>query len=169
MKKKSVKVFALLMAMTFILTGCGGKKAPDEWYAELLQYYKDGFADEWKHEKDDFVILDDMKDPKNKFGYLMKDLDGDGNDELLIGIIDDSKETKFTDICIWHWDFGANRSMFTGDGYYYYICDNGLIKEECWRGSETEIRYMKYDGAENSFPIVDTEGTPAKFELTPLN
>ena len=72
MKKKSVKVFALLMAMTFILTGCGGKKAPDEWYAELLQYYKDGFADEWKHEKDDFVILDDMKDPKNLIKKLFK-------------------------------------------------------------------------------------------------
>ena len=169
MKKKSIKVFALLMAMAFMLTGCGGKKAPDDWYAELLQYYKDGFADGWQHEKDDFVICDDMKDPKNKFGYLLKDLDGDGTDEMLIGIIDDSKETRFTDICIWHWDFGANRSFYTGDGYYFYLCDNGLIKEESWRGSETEIRYMKYDGSENSFPIVDTTGTPGKYELTPLN
>ena len=167
--KKFTKVFLVAMALAFVLTGCGGSYVPDDWATENINYYKVGFKDQWKHEDADYNICPEMKDPNNKFGYLLVDLDGDGGDELLIGIIDDAKETKFCDLIIYHKDFGPTRSFACGDEYYFYLCAGNVIKMESWRGSETEISYMKYDSSENSFPIIESDAMPKKFELTPLN
>ena len=102
---------------------------------------------------------------------MLRDLDGDGAEELLVGIIDDEPETKFTDILIWHSDIGAFRILSGGDGYYIYLCDNNVIKMDKWYGSQTLTDYMEYNSANNSFTILDPAPavTPGKYELTPFN
>ena len=165
--KKIIKLLTLMLVLLFVLTGCGlRKKAPKKWYEGNINYYKEGVKDKWAHVDSDYYVPEDYK--KEKLGYLLKDLDGDGTDELFIGIIDDSSETKFTDIIIYHNDFGPTRSFCTGEGYYIYICDNNIVRQDSWLGSETETRYMKYNSDENSWPIIDTKSTARKFELTPF-
>ena len=165
--KKISKICVLLLTFAFLLTGCGSY-VPKEWYTGNINYYKLGFSDGWKNEEADFNVCEEMKDPNNKFGYLLVDLDGDGGEELLIGIIDDSPATKFTDLIIYHRDFGPTRSFRAGDGYYFYLCAGNIIKMDSWYGSQTKTDYMQYDSKENSFPIVDSAPTPLKVELTPF-
>ena len=168
MKKRLVRlVLSGLTALT--LCGCSlglGSRVPADWYNETLEYYREGFSSDWANEREDLFIHDEMKDPNNKFGYLLRDLNGDGADELLIGIIDDSEETKFTDLFIWHSDFGAFRSLNCGEGYYMYICDDNVIKMDSWYGSETKIDYMVYEPEGDAFLIVDGGSNPGHFELT---
>ena len=171
MKKKSVRL-ALACSMALTLCGCSikiGTKIPAEWYNETLEYYREGFSSDWANEREDLHISDEMKDPDNTFGYLLRDLNGDGADELLIGIIDDSEETKFTDLYIWHSDFGAFRSLNCGDGYYMYICDDDVIKMDSWYGSQTKVDYMVYEQDGDAFLIVDGGSNPGHFDLTPFN
>ena len=104
MKKVFKTVAASLIAATLV-TGCGGTYVPDGWYNQTLKYYKEGFETGWKNEDPDLYICEEMKDKKNNFGYLIKDLDGDGGEELLIGMNEGSGPTKFTDVYIWHKDF----------------------------------------------------------------
>ena len=167
--KRFTKIFLVAMTLAFVLTGCGGSYVPEDWATENINYYKVGFKDQWKHEDSDYIICPEMKDPNTKFGYLLTDLDGDGGDELLIGIIDDAKETKFCDLIIYHKDLGPTRSFSCGDGYYFYLCAGNVIKMDSWYGSETKTEYMKYDSSGNSFPVIDSTAMPKKFDLIPLN
>lgn len=163
--KKITGIIMILICSGF-LSSCRSYYIPPNWYDETLAYYEEGFAGGWKNEKKDMFISDELKDENIEFGYLLKDLDGDGADELLIGIIDDKDVTRFTDILIWHRDIGAFRIMSAGEGYYLYLCDFDLIREDSWYGSETKTQYMRYDSKDNSFLIVNEEGKPKKFELT---
>ena len=161
----------LVLAGLMILTLCGcslnfGNKVPKDWYNETLDYYSEGFSSDWANEDPKLYISDEMKDPDNTFGYLLRDLNGDGVDELLIGIIDDSEETKFTDLYIWHSDLGVIRSLNCGEGYYMYLCDDDVIKMDSWYGSQTKIDYLKYDPEGNQFMYVDGGSNPGHFELT---
>ena len=163
--KKVIALYALMLVLLFVLTGCG-RKAPKNWYEGNINYYKEGVKDNWEHVDSDYYVCEEYK--KEKLGYLLIDLDGDGTDELLIGIIDDSSETKFTDIIIYHNDFGPKRVFSDGDGYYIYLCDNNIIRYDSWYGSETKTEYMKYNSDDNSWPIIDTKALARKVELTPF-
>ena len=164
--KKAIRIIALTLAMAFLITGCGANnKANETWYEGTINYYKEGFANGWKNEEPDYYITDEMKDKNNKFGYLLRDLDGDGINEVLIGLIDGSSETKFTDIIILHKDFGPYRSFSCGEGYYIYLYDDNVIRCDKWYGSETQTDYMKYDSKNNSFPIVDGGSKPGRYDL----
>ena len=166
--KNQIKFLAITLASVILLAGCSLKKpVPKNWYDVTLETYREGFRTGWKDEQG-LNITDEQKDPNNKFGYLLRDLDGDGASELLIGIIDDSTETKFTNIIIWHRDFGARVVFTTGEGYYLYLCDNNVIRQDSWYGSETQTQYMVYNSDENSFPIVDGGSNPQKVTLTPF-
>jgi hypothetical protein len=166
MKKIIVCIF-LFAAMALALTGCDNKpKIPEEWYKETLKYYSEGFADGWKAEKDTLFVADEMKDTNNRFGYLLKDLDGDGADEVLIGFMDDENETRFIDVFVWHSDIGAFRILHAGDGYYIYLCENNILRVDKWYGSKTLTDYMKYQPGNNSFLKVNETAAPLKCGLT---
>lgn len=165
--KKSIKFAALGAAAVMTLTSCGtNEKIPEDWYKETLKYYTDGFSDGWSTERSGLEVADEMKDPANKYGYLLKDLDGDGTVEVLIGVLDDSPETKFIDLYIWHSDIGAFRIFHSGDDYYMYLCENNIIRMDSWHGSTPEIRYMKFNPENNSFTVLNETATPQKCELT---
>ncbi len=149
-------------------TGCVVRHIPKDWYKETIEFYEEGFASGWANEKENLQINDEQKDPNNRFGYLLRDLDGDGADELLIGLIDDSEETKFTDIYIWHSDIGSFRIISAGEGYYVYLCPDNVIREDSWYGSKTKINYMTYVSKDNAFLHVEAGGKPEKFELIPF-
>lgn len=167
--KKFTKIIALTAAAALSLSACVGRpKVPEDWYKKTIQYYTDGFSDGWKNEKPDLDVAEEMKDPSKQFGYLLKDLDGDGTVEVLVGVIDDSPETKFIDLYIWHSDIGAFRIFHSGDDYYMYLCENNIIRMDSWHGSTPEIRYMSFNPENNSFKILDQTATPQHCELTPF-
>lgn len=166
--KRLLKSIGIIAAVTAALSGCVSKpKIPEKWYEKTLEYYSEGFSDNWKNETTDLYVAEEMKDPDNKYGYLLKDLDGDGADELLIGVIDDSDVTKFIDVFIWHSDVGAFRIFHSGDDFYLYLCDDNILREDSWYGSKTtKTRYLKYQPENNSFLVVNEGSDPRKCELT---
>ena len=173
-------------------TGSFGKnKAPKHWYNKTLDYYKAECDSHWKANLDpkDYELTrgitgssyivhadgtkeevasgyEEYQDENNRFGYYLTDLDGDGTDEVLIGIVDDSEATKFMELCIWHNDFGAYNPMTNGNGYYFYLCEDGIIRNDTWYGSKTKTEYMKYDSEENSWPIIEPETPPKPLKCT---
>ncbi|MBR3269424.1 MAG: membrane lipoprotein lipid attachment site-containing protein [Oscillospiraceae bacterium] len=171
--KRNMKRMILLAVLSLAVTGCGQKKTkerrpkiPADWYRETLQYYREGFDGGWKNERSDLNVSDEMKDGNNKFGYLLQDLDGDGASEVLIGLMDDSAETKIIDVFIWHSDRGAFRILHGGEGYYIYLCEQNVLRMDSWRGAATDTKYMKYDSKNNSFTELSEEAVPQKLELT---
>ncbi len=161
----------LIVATVMLIASCGSRsKVPEGWYQDTLDYYAEGFRTNWANEKrelHDPVIGTDLKDPRNKFGYLLIDLDGDGGEELLIGIMDNDAHTKFTDVYIWHSDLGAFQIMSKSEGYYAYLCNGNVLRVDSWYGSQTETQYMAYNSDNNSFTILnDTKYIPMKIELT---
>ena len=166
MKRMIINLMAAGLAMVFFC-GCEFKPPiPADWYEVTLDYYKTGFETGWANEDPSVWISDEMKDPDNSFGYLLTDLDGDGADELLIGLMDDSEVTKLTDIYIWHRDIGSFRIMTGGEGYYMYLCEGNVVRVDSWYGSETKTEYMTYDSSDNSFLIIEGPAEPLKIELT---
>jgi hypothetical protein len=164
--KRMHKCTAILTISALLISGCSFSPKPATWYEPTLDYYKEGFESGWANEDPKLFISDEMKDTGNSFGSLLTDLDGDGLNELLIGIKDDSDETKFTDVYIYHSDLGPYRVLSGGEGYYIYLCDDNVIRMDSWYGSETEIKYMSYDSNDNAFLIIDSGSKPGKYELT---
>jgi len=157
------RILSLVLACIF-LTGCG-HFAPKDWYKDTLKYYEEGFGSDWKTERSDLRVCDEMKDKKYKFGYLIIDLDNDGTDELLLGFNEDGV-TKFTDLYIWHSDIGAFRIVSSGYEYYMYLCDDNIIREDSWYGSNTKTRYYKFISKDNALLNVDSGSLPRECELT---
>lgn len=164
----TVLIFALLLTAASSLTGC--KKAVlKNWYAEALDFYGNGIKNVFMEEPRNYAVSSDLKNKNNKFGYLLYDLDGDGVYELLIGIIDNSSRTKFTSIVVYNSDLGPYCSLSGSNGDYYYLCADGVIKQEIksFRTNVPEM-YFRYDSSTNSFNRIDGEGKyiPMKWELT---
>lgn len=165
------RILSLMFTAVFMLSACHvslPNAVPKNWYSGTLDYYREGFETGWKNEDPKFNVPYDMKDPANKFGYLLTDLNGDGADELLVGIIDDSEETRFLDVVIWHSDIGAFRIFSAGDGYYIYLCDENVLRMDSWYGSETKTDYMVYNPEGDTFINVDDGSKPRAVELTPF-
>lgn len=90
------KKVAMMLALSGIIvssTGCGlgtiGKmvrnKVPKEWYVTTRDMYIEEFKAGWPNENGDIRPLEEYRDKSKKFGYYLVDLDGDGNDEFLVG------------------------------------------------------------------------------------
>lgn len=148
-------------------TACKGK-APKEWYKESLEYYRDGVKNGFKEELPKLGVPDELKDKNNRIGYLLKDLDGDGVVELLIGIIDDGSCTKFTNVVVSHSDLGPYSLLNGSGGYYIYLCSGNVLELDRWYGSETKKEFMKFQSKNNSFEVLEGDGKylPMKWELT---
>lgn len=157
----------LLASVVFVSAGCM-TKAKKEWYKEALEYYRDGIKNGFKDELNKLIAPDELKDGKHRIGYLLRDLDGDKVDELLIGIIDDENRTKFTNVVVRHGDLGPYCLISGTNGYYTYLCADNVLMTESWYGSKTEKTYKRWDSKKNAFTIIEGEGKylPMKWELT---
>ena len=82
----TVLTVAFLLALVPGITGC--KIIPKKWYEPTLSYYSDGIKNGFTEEYGNLLVPSDLKDSSVKKGYLLADLDNDGVDELLIGLID---------------------------------------------------------------------------------
>ena len=174
MKKAPVTILVVTVLVIFIscATGCWVRK---NWYQSAVDYYTEGIRTNWANEDPSprLKVSDELKtkSPDRQLGYLLKDLDGDGIDELLIGFNDGSTYTKFTDLIVWHSDYGSYKALSGTNGYYILLCDGNVIRADSWLGSETKMDYMKWNPKTNAFTIVDGEGDkylPLKWELTPF-
>lgn len=172
------RIFATLLVVLLVfasvsVTGCFLKSKPKDWYKESIEFYREGLNTGWANDDPDLRlnISKDLKDQHNKqIGYLLVDLDKDGVDELLIGFNDGSSATKFTDVIVWHSDFGAYKLLGGGEGYYIYLCGSNVLAVDSWYGSQTQREFMTWDSKSNSFPVIDGEGKylPKKWDLTPF-
>lgn len=172
MKKltSTILIFALLMSVVSGLTGCK-KYVLKDWYVDALNYYRDGVRSGFSDEPANFKVSSDLKVKTNNPGYMLYDLDGDGVDELLIGLIDNSAKTKFTSIVIYHSDLGPYCVFSGANGDYFYLCANGIIKQEITSvRTNTPELYYKFDSKNNSFTRIEGDGKyiPMKWDLTPF-
>ena len=165
MKKVITKVLAaaLLLSVCIGTAGCG-KKQKNEWYKGALEYYGEGIRNGFTENDRQLNVAEDLRDKSKKCGYLLKDLDGDGVDELLLGLIENGIDTKFTSVVVRHRDFGAYCLLSAGGGNYIYLCADNVLRMDSYRGSE----YMTWSPKTNSVSKVDGEGKylPLKWELT---
>ncbi len=170
MKKATAAVLlaALCMMMVTGLTGC--KKAPNNWYKDTLEYYRDGVNNGFTTTFRQLSVPADLKDKNNKIGYLLIDLDKDGTDELLIGLIDDGYITKFTNVIVAHSDLGAYCLLSAGNGSYIYLCADNVLYMEDKYGISDGLKYLKWNSKSNSFNVVEGEGKylGKKWDLTPF-
>ena len=162
----SVLTVMLLASMVTGFTGC--KSAKKEWYKNCLEYYSDGVKNGFTKEFQNLRVPEELKDKNNRVGYLLRDLDGDGVEELLIGLIDDGIETKFTNVLVRHSSLGDYCLLSGSGGYYIYLCSANVLRVDSWYGSKTEMKYMTWNPKSNSFNVIDGEGKylPMKWELT---
>ncbi len=174
MRKALTTILAVVLFAAALpgLTGCFWKRVPKKWYNKTLDYYREGLSSNWANEdpSNGFYIGSDLKvlDASREFGYLITDLDGDGNDELLIGFNDGSSTTKFTDVYVWQRGYGAYQSFTGNDGYYTYLCGSGIIAHDSWYGSQTQREFLKWNPETGFFNVIEGEGKylPMKWELT---
>lgn len=169
MKKvtSTLLILTLLVSVVFGMTGC--KKASLKgWYNDALQFYGDGIRYGFKEEPTNYVVSGVLKDKSYKKGYLLQDLDGDGVEELLIGIIDDNAYTRFTSVIVYHSDLGPYCLLSGGENAYIYLCASGVLMMDPNPPFEPDPSYMKFDSKSNAFTMVDGQGKylPMKWELT---
>ena len=164
----TVLTVAFLLALVPGITGC--KIIPKKWYEPTLSYYSDGIKNGFTEEYGNLLVPSDLKDSSVKKGYLLADLDNDGVDELLIGLIDDEDCTKFTNVIVFHTDLGPY-SLLTGSSTnYIYLCYDNVIEMDGAGERYNEPTFMKWNHKDNSFTVIDGEGKflPMKWDLTPF-
>ncbi len=168
------KVLSTILAVVLLVTGAvqmtGCKRIPKDWYKRALEFYGNGIKNGFGEENEYLYVCDELKNPAYKKGYLLRDLDGDGTDELLIGLIEDSSYTRFTNVVVFQTGVGTFSKLSGGNGYYIHLCASNVLRVDSWYGSKTDMRYMTYDSKDASFLIIDGEGKymPMKWELTPF-
>lgn len=167
-KKMVKRTIATILAVTMMISASGcGNKVPKDWYGEVRDYYTAAFKDDWSHDVKQIIMKEEYKDKSLKFGYYIIDLDKDGTDEFLVGYDNGTKPTVFTDIFIYHSDFGPHDIFSGGGDVYYYLCSDNTIYEEFYMGKEPMTQYLKCQaGSNNSFLVVEDGGEPIKVSLT---
>lgn len=157
---------AIVLSVVYGVSGCSRK--PKDWYVSALEYYRNGVKNGFTEEYRQLNVTDDLKDSYNDPGYMLYDLDGDGIDELLIGLISDGTYTKFTNVVVYHSDLGPYCLLSGGNGYYIYLCAGNVLRVDSWYGSQTKSEYMKWNSKVNAFNVIEGEGKymPMKWELT---
>lgn len=170
MKKATAAVLlaALLVMIVPGITGC--KKAPNNWYKDTLEYYRDGVNNGFTTSYRNLAVSEELKDKNYKIGYLLIDLDKDGTDELLLGLIDDGYVTKFTSVIVAHSDLGPYCLLSGSKDAHIYLCADNVLMMESVRGLTKERKYMKWNSKSNAFNNIDGEGKylGKKWDLTPF-
>ena len=86
MKKLAASVLSVMLLMTVVFGFTGCKKAPKNWYKNCLEYYRDGINNGFTKTFGNLHVPEELKDKNNKIGYQLRDLDGDGVEELLMDL-----------------------------------------------------------------------------------
>lgn len=158
---KYYKILAAVMALIVLAVGIDKyRSAPKDWYVMTLRYYVDGYADGWANERPDIKVYDVLKNRPSKSGYLLTDLDGDGNDELLIGFVDIAGATRFTDIYVWKRDEGAYHALTRGEGCYIYLCADNILRIDTSNGVSVVSNFVRYNHKTHGFDPVSGEYAP---------
>ena len=161
-----ILIAGLLICVAGSMTGCMRPKK--NWYESALAYYSDGIKNGFTTEYSNLDVPVELRNENIKFGYMLYELDGDGTNELLIGMIDEGDYTKFTNVIAYHRGLGPDCLLTGSQGYYVYLCASGVLRYDSWLGSETQKDYMKFNSNDLSFTLIDGEGKylPMKWELT---
>ncbi len=125
-----------------------------EVYAEKLTAYYQAISQrldaEALREKDlNYMLAYSYGDnAPGRFGYLLSDMDGDGNEELLIGCLTGDEYTDEIVLDLYTIKDGAASRVFTsGERDRYYLCADGTIANEASASAfESHFRYYSYAG-----------------------
>ena len=162
MKQARARV-AVLLTAAILLTGCiPRKKAPSDWYQDVIGFYEEGFkTGDWSRESTTMFASSEQKTELYRYGYLLIDLDGDGTDELLIGK-PSAGPTTFTNLYVWHNDLEEGMCLLSGT---IYLCNNNIIRMENYDGTSV---YYEFNSESNSFSIRSdiTLQSPVHYDLT---
>lgn len=172
MKLIKRSTFAVTIIMILCLAGCGGKSKPSKnWYEQTIQNYKTGFSQNWSSGKDPFnnYVCDSYLDKNITYGYIVMDLNKDGIDELLIGIVDeDATKTVITDIIANKKDIGVYNLYNVGDYGELYILSDGRIRhDDRMTKGQVDTKYFEFT-EDCTFLSVDGGGEPMILNLTPF-
>lgn len=123
-----------------------------EVYAEKLTAYYQAISQrldaEALREKDlNYMLAYSYGDnAPGRFGYLLSDMDGDGNEELLIGCLTGDEYTDEIVLDLYTIKDGAASRVFTsGERDRYYLCADGTIANEASASAfESHFRYYSY-------------------------
>ena len=123
-----------------------------EVYAEKLTAYYQAISQrldaEALREKDlNYMLAYSYGDnAPGRFGYLLSDMDGDGNEELLIGCLTGDEYTDEIVLDLYTIKDGAASRVFTsGERDRYYLCADGTIANETSASAfESHFRYYSY-------------------------
>ena len=126
----------------------------DERYGEILSLYGDAVHEGWTEEEVEYAGVNRMVtgvSVPEELGYLYRDLDGDGNGELLIGPTDTQKYGEGAVFDIYRIDDdGIPVQVASSDeGCAYYVCeDNTIRREMTGDDGRWEIDYLDLNGGE---------------------
>lgn len=103
-------------------------------YTEIVDLYGDALHDSWS--EDDYAVAgmnglaSGLESPED-LGYVYKDLDGDGNGELLIGPTDPQLYGEGAVFEIYTIDDGLSVEVVSSDeDDFYYVCEDNTIRRE---------------------------------------
>ena len=163
----SILILSLLVSVVFGMTGCK-KAALKDWYKEALEFYGDGIRYGFHDEPQNYTVSPALKNKSYQKGYLLHDLDGDGVDELLIGIIDGGSYTRFTSVIVYHSDIGPYCLLSGGEDTFIYLCNGNVLMMDDNYINDPQLKYMKFSSKSNAFTYIEDEGKylPMKWELT---
>ena len=126
----------------------------DERYGEILSLYGDAVHEGWTEEEVEYAGVNRMVtgiSVPEELGYLYRDLDGDGNGELLIGPTDTQKYGEGAVFDIYRIDDdGIPVQVASSDeGCAYYVCeDNTIRREMTGDDGRWEIDYLDLNAGE---------------------
>jgi len=159
--KKYIKILGAALAVVILASSIHScLLAPKDWYRMTIKYYQDGYASGWANERIDIKVYDVLKRRPSKAGYLLTDLDGDGDDELLIGFTDIAGATRFTDVFVWNREDGAYHALTRREGCYIYLCADNILRVDSSNGVEIRSRFLKFNHKSNSFEEVEGQYAP---------
>ncbi|MCD7808039.1 MAG: hypothetical protein LUH02_01750 [Erysipelotrichaceae bacterium] len=79
-------------------------------------------------------IIEEAKDSTYNLGYLLKDIDNNGIDELILGEYPSDDDSSWNEVIYDIYTIDNNEIIHVAEGgerNRYYLCDNGLIANEC--------------------------------------
>ncbi len=124
-------------------------------------------------------ITEDTKDSPYNLGYLLKDIDNNGVDELILGEYPSDDDSSWNEVIYDIYTIDNNKIIHVvegGERNRYYLCDNGMIANE-GSGNASYSTYAYYTFTDASLILSEAiiynsevnEESPWFYTTTDLN
>ena len=146
----------------------GRDKARSAMYDEILQNYWSAIIEKWDSDECNKNKINDIityyansDDPLDQAGYCMRDIDGDGNDELLIGEITGGgyPDFIFDAYTVRRGECNRIYDMNGGERDRFYIAEDNTVYEDRSGGAaEQSLTHYRANGVFSYINLVPEDG-----------